>query len=113
MICCNCKREIDRTYGAPGLIGNYCKACAHALGFTRDQKLELLITENERLTAENEKLRERHAALDSRIRADARKEFAEKLKNYYFNTLTGSTNSALVAYHIDQILADMERKEEQ
>lgn len=68
------------------------------------------------LTAENEQLRERHAALDRQIRADARKEFAEKLKNYYIKnagSLKGSINCDLVAYHIDQILADMERKEEQ
>lgn len=65
------------------------------------------------LIAENEQLRERHASLDRQIRTDARREFAEKLKNYYFNTLKGSTNSNLVAFHIDQILADMERKEEQ
>lgn len=65
------------------------------------------------LIAEIEQLRTRHAALDRQIRADARREFAEKLKNYYFNTLKGSTNSTLVAYHIDQILEDIERKEEQ
>lgn len=68
------------------------------------------------LTAENEQLRERHASLDCQIRADARKEFAEKLKNYYIKnagSLKGSINCDLVAYHIDQILADMERKEEQ
>ena len=65
------------------------------------------------LIAENEQLRIRHADLDRQIRAEARREFAEKLKNYYFNTLKGSTNSNLVAFHIDQILADMERKEEQ
>lgn len=65
------------------------------------------------LIAENEQLRERNASYDRQIRADARREFAEKLKNYYFNTLKGSTNSNLVAFHIDQILADMERKDEQ
>lgn len=65
------------------------------------------------LIAENEQLRERNASYDKQIRADARREFAEKLKNYYFNTLKGSTNSNLVAFHIDQILADMERKEDQ
>jgi hypothetical protein len=50
------------------------------------------------------------------IRAEARREFAEKLKNYYIkncNSLKGSINCDLVAYHIDQILADMERKAEQ
>ena len=69
-----------------------------------------------KLIAENEKLRERQASYDKQIRADARREFAEKLKNYYiknFNSLKGSINCDLVAYHIDQILADMERKEEQ
>lgn len=68
------------------------------------------------LIAENEQLRERNASYDRQIRADARREFAEKLKNYYnknFNSLKDSINCAGVTYHIDQILADMERKEEQ
>ena len=68
------------------------------------------------LIAENEQLRERQASYDKQIRADARREFAEQLKNYYiknFNSLKGSINCDLVAYHIDQILADMERKDEQ
>lgn len=68
------------------------------------------------LTAENEQLRERNASYDKQIRADARREFAEKLKNYYIKnagSLKGSINCDLVAYHIDQILADMERKDEQ
>lgn len=84
-----------------------CLTClAHALTKKGYRKADELI-------AENEQLRERNASYDKQIRADARREFAEKLKNYYFNTLKGSTNSTLVAYHIDQILADMERKEEQ
>lgn len=75
--------------------------------------IQQLICDNNRIATENQQLRERHASLDRQIRAEARREFAEKLKNYYFNTLKGSTNSNLVAYHIEQILADMERKEEQ
>lgn len=62
--------------------------------------------ENRQLTAEIEQLRERHASYDRQIKADAMTEFAESLKKYYFNTLTGSCNSSLVAYHIDQILKD-------
>ncbi len=68
------------------------------------------------LIVENEQLRERNASYDRQIRTDARREFAEKLKNYYIKnagSLKGSINCDLVAYHIDQILADMERKEEQ
>lgn len=87
-----------------------CLTClAHALTGKGYRKADELI-------AENEQLRIRHADLDRQIRAEARREFAEKLKNYYIKnagSLKGSINCDLVAYHIDQILADMERKEEQ
>ena len=72
-----------------------------------------LITEQ---STEIEQLRVRHASLDKQIRKKARRQFAEKLKSYYnknFNSLKDSINCAGVTYHIDQILADMERKEEQ
>lgn len=62
------------------------------------------------LTAEIEQLRERHASYDKQIRAEAITDFAESLKKYYFNTLTGGCNSSLVAYHIDQILNDKLKK---
>lgn len=62
------------------------------------------------LAAENEQLRERHAAYDRQIKADAMTEFAESLKKYYFDTLKGSTNSSLVAHHIDEILKDKLKK---
>lgn len=78
--------------------------------------IQQLICKNDTLTTENEQLRERNASYDRQIGADARREFAEKLKNYYIKnagSLKGSINCDLVAYHIDQILADMERKEEQ
>ena len=78
--------------------------------------IQRLICENNRITAENERLRVRHASYDRQIRADVRRQFAEKLKNYYIkncSSLKGSINCDLVAYHIDQILEDMERKEEQ
>ena len=47
---------------------------------------------------------------ENKIRAEAITEFAEKLKKYYFTTLTGSTTTALVSYHIDQILQDELRR---
>lgn len=78
--------------------------------------IQRILHENAMLTFDNQQLRERHASLDRQIRAEARREFAEKLKNYYIKnagSLKGSINCDLVAYHIDQILADMERKEEQ
>ena len=32
MICCNCKKEIKRSYATdPGLNGNYCRSCAAEL----------------------------------------------------------------------------------
>lgn len=81
-----------------------CLTClAHALTEKGYRKADDLI-------AEIEQLRERHAAYDRQIKADAMTEFAESLKKYYFNTLTGDCNSSLVAYHIDQILKDKLKK---
>lgn len=62
------------------------------------------------LIAENEQLRERHAAYDRQIRAEAITDFAESLKKYYFDTTQGSSPCCLVAYHIDQILKDKLKK---
>lgn len=36
MICINCKKTIEHSYGAAGLMGNYCKDCANKLGLTPD-----------------------------------------------------------------------------
>lgn len=91
------------------LSGEDCSTIADLLIANGYRKADELI-------AENEQLRERHADLDRQIRAEARREFAEKLKNYYIKnagSLKGSINCDLVAYHIEQILTDMERKEEQ
>ncbi len=65
MICIVCKRPIERSYGAPGLIGCYCQYCATAKGLTPEQILKSqyeqaikeLTEENERLRAENESLK--------------------------------------------------------
>lgn len=62
------------------------------------------------LITENEQLRERHAAYDRQIRAEAMTELANSLKKYYFDTLTGGTNCSLVAHHIDEILKDKLKK---
>lgn len=62
------------------------------------------------LTAEIDQLRERHASYDRQIKAEAITDFAESLKKYYFDTLTGGCNSSLVAYHIDEILKDKLKK---
>ena len=93
----------------------YFRSGSRAGGKTQALILQL-DRENARLTAENEQLRERHASLDRQIRKKARREFAEKIKNYYIknhNSIKGSINCDLVAYQIEQILTDMERKEEQ
>ena len=47
---------------------------------------------------------------DDKIRAEAMTRFAERLKRYYFDTVKGTTHSALVSYHIDQILKDELRR---
>lgn len=47
---------------------------------------------------------------ENKIRAEAITDFAEKLKKYYFNTITGSVTSSLVAYHIEQKLQDELRR---
>ena len=46
----------------------------------------------------------------NKIKTEAIVSFAEKLKKYYFNTVKGTTHSALVSYHIDQILKDELRR---
>lgn len=40
MICIVCKRPIERSYGAPGLIGCYCQYCATAMKLTPEQILK-------------------------------------------------------------------------
>ena len=81
-----------------------CLTClAHALTEKGYRKADDLI-------AEIEQLRIRHAAYDRQLKADAMTEFAESLKKYYFVTLKGSTNSNLVAHHIDEILKDKLKK---
>lgn len=40
MICCKCKREINKSAAAYGYLGNYCQACADALGYTTEQQAE-------------------------------------------------------------------------
>ena len=47
---------------------------------------------------------------ENKIKAEAMIRFAERLKRYYFNTVKGTTHSALVSYHIDQILKDELRR---
>ena len=47
---------------------------------------------------------------DNKIRAEAMIYLAERLKKYYFDTVKGTTHSALVSYHIDQILKDELRR---
>lgn len=47
---------------------------------------------------------------DNKIRAEAMIYLAERLKRYYFDTVKGTTHSALVSYHIDQILKDELRR---
>ena len=36
MICIKCKRPIDKSYGAKGLIGCYCQTCAVLGGLTQE-----------------------------------------------------------------------------
>lgn len=63
MICIVCKRPIERSYGAPGLIGCYCQYCATAMKLTPEQILKSqyeqaikeLTEEIERLKACNER----------------------------------------------------------
>ncbi len=101
-------RAISKEIQKTGLGEHLCDSIAVSVYDAGYRKADEFI-------AENEQLRVRHASLDKQIRAEARREFAEKLKNYYIknqNSLKGSINCDLVAYHIDQILADMERKEE-
>ena len=47
---------------------------------------------------------------ENKIRAEAMVHLAERLKRYYFDTVKGTTHSALVSYHIDQILKDELRR---
>lgn len=60
MICCKCGRTIDRTYGRITDLGNYCKACAYQNEEEANQIVKSAI---------------------EKAKAQAVKEFAEKLKN--------------------------------
>lgn len=59
MICCKCGRTIDRTYGRITDLGNYCKACAYQNEEEANQIVQSAI---------------------EKVKAQAVKEFAEKLK---------------------------------
>ena len=79
-------------------------------------KLKELTEENERLQTICESYalqygtaRHKRIYLDKE-RADTVREFAERLKKYY-SILNSSTNSNLVAYHIDQVAKEMLEKQ--
>ena len=52
MICIKCKRPIDKSYGAKGLIGCYCQNCAVMCGLTQEaiekSRLESVMVQTEK-----------------------------------------------------------------
>ena len=126
MICIKCKREIDRSYAAPGFAGNYCEPCAIAAVLTPRQMAQKQFERAGEMAAEaarsitrltqtvkgfEDGIKAGSLSMNENrkaIRAEAITEFAERLKKYY-NHLKGNTSAALAAYHIDQIKEEMLR----
>ena len=74
-----------------------------------DEQYRMLYEENERrrdqLCQLNARIYELQLELET-AKGQAINQFAERVKKYY-STLGGSTNSTLVAYHIDQIAKEI------
>ena len=100
MICIKCGREIDKSYAAPGFIGNYCEPCAIAAEITTHQMAQKRFIELGEMAAETARSMARlnktiegfedglKAGLLQKARIDAISEFAKRIKEKAFSVPT-------------------------
>lgn len=106
--------------GLECLMGEHivCKECAYSKingGFSCKKKsatnaLDLINRQREEIEEKSKKLRE-VLPIVAELKAEAVKEFAERLKKYYAS-LGGETAAEGVEYHVDQIAREVLAREE-
>lgn len=111
MICIVCKRPIEHSYGAPGLIGCYCQYCATAMKLTPEQILKSQYEQAiKELTEEIARLKTENERLKAMRTIDERYKFCNIIGDAYIYTKTLEDYNKLRAdFRIDTVRMFAER----